>query len=136
MVDYWLVNTNRSYVPEWKSFMLASRCVCAAYEGSKEQIDQLKAGDTVFLYHNGVGIIAYGKTDGLLKITPFRGERGEQHSMKVDRWREIDPPIAAAEISEASQKQAGANIYYARTVVPLRFEVGNALHKLAVSRQR
>lgn len=134
MTDYWLVNTNESYVPEWKDFMLANRCVCAAYEGSKEQIDQLKAGDTVFLYHNHVGIIAFGKTDGRLRISDFRDDPDEQHAMRVDRWRQVNPPITAAEISEAARKHAGANIYYARTVVPLRFEVGVALHKLAVSR--
>jgi hypothetical protein len=58
---YFIVNTNLTFRPR-KYMEMLDEHKAAAYGDRKFSIKRIKKGNTVFLYQNSVGIIAYGKT--------------------------------------------------------------------------
>ncbi|MBN1423218.1 hypothetical protein JXA88_01565 [Candidatus Fermentibacteria bacterium] len=130
MTGYWLVNTNERHRPDTKAHMLANRCVCAQYD-PKVDIDRISAGDVVFIYENVVGIIGYGIADGRIIIRDYKGERNEQHEMRLDQFEVLPQPITPSQISAISWNLDRAGVFYARTVVPLRDLAGAELYRIA-----
>ncbi|MFZ3384045.1 MAG: hypothetical protein WA144_08985 [Candidatus Methanoperedens sp.] len=70
--NYFIVNTNRRYRPDVYREMLREK-KAATYYDRKEKISNIHEGNTVFLYHNRVGVIACGKATADFKIKDFRG---------------------------------------------------------------
>ena len=133
MTRFWLVNTDDTYRPEMKQYMIHNKSVCAQY-GPKDTIDSISQGDVVFIYENKQGIIAYGVADGKVIISDFEGYRDEQHRMGLRNFGLLRESIAPREIRQLSQTLDGIGVYYAKTIVPLRTQTGAALQSLAQKR--
>ena len=129
MTAFHWVNTNETYRPESKDFMLANECVVAQYD-PKKQIDEIAKNDVVFIYQNRVGIIAVGIADGKVVIQNYEGKKGEQHLMHLTDFREVHPPIPPSTISEVARQSAGTAVYFSRTVIHLSPELGEGLYGL------
>jgi hypothetical protein len=129
MPEFHLVNTNETHRPKAKDLMLAEHCVAAQYE-PKTKIDTIGRGDVVFVFQNGVGIIAVGIADGKVLVSDYEGDRNEQHLMRLHDFREVDPPIPAGTISEVCKSVAGIGVFFARTVNRLRPDAGKALYSM------
>jgi len=126
---YYVVNTNDTYLDGQEKMMFRQNCIFARY-GPKDKIDIIEEGDIVFLYKNQVGIITYGIADGDLAIGDYKGHKDEEHLMHVDRFRILKTPITPSEITALSKRLALPRVFYARTVSPLRPELGDALLNL------
>lgn len=89
---YFIVNTNITWSKTNYKEMLTNE-KAAAYEDKKYGISNIKKGDTVFLYHTAVGIVAYGKAIDSYKMDDVNGNKDEEYyiNLKFD-WK-IDPDI-------------------------------------------
>jgi len=83
--------------------MLEKHKAIAAFD-AKRWIKQLRKGDTVFLYQSGRGIVAAGMVSGKLEKRPYRGDANEEYCRKLAEFRNVSPPISAAEIKEITRK--------------------------------
>jgi hypothetical protein len=130
MDGYWLFNTNETYRPDTRCYMVEHSCICAQYE-AKDCVGQVAEGDVVFIYENGTGIIAYGIADGQVRVTNYEGHVGERHQMQLSPFRELESPIAPSVISEAAKDLDGSGVFYAKTISPLKKRTGEQLRELA-----
>lgn len=64
----YVLNTDYSNNPKHDDAMIKEHMAAAYNTGWKEKIKKFQKGDTVFLYRSGVGLVAYGKADGILKM--------------------------------------------------------------------
>ena len=64
-----MVNTNKTYMPDaWKDMLKDdSEGLACAYHQRRHSIDRISEGNTVYLYHTGVGVIAKGYAVGYCK---------------------------------------------------------------------
>lgn len=78
-----VINTNKTYMPDAYKEMVTER-KGAAYYGRKYSIQKIRAGNTVCLYHVGVGVIGIGKakTDYLKK--DFNGDIDEEYYVPIE----------------------------------------------------
>ncbi len=87
---YYFVNSNSRFDKDGWKHMINNKRV-SAYGGRKNTINAINRGDTVFLYHTGVGAIAYGKVDSQMKKAPWSGVGDEEHYVDV-KWKlHLDP---------------------------------------------
>jgi len=96
----YVLNTNMSSDPKYTEEMLRDRKAAAYYPGWREKIHRLQKGDTVFLYKNGVGIIAYGIANGELHKAPCDGYDDYEYYMYLDKFVILKKPITASKMKE------------------------------------
>ena len=60
---YFILNTNIGNTQEDHDDMLSNGKAAAYFDPWKFKIERLAKGDVVFLYQNGVGIVAFGEAD-------------------------------------------------------------------------
>lgn len=100
--DY-MINTNNRYRPQDEEDMLTKKVFGAFCENSGT-IDKINGGDTVFLYKNKVGIIAYGTASGIVFVEDrVRPENGElvtngSHYQKFKDFKHLATPLSARDI--------------------------------------
>ena len=135
MAGFWLFNTNETYRPETRDYMFERCCICAQYS-AKDHVDLVSKSETVFIYENGTGIIAYGVANGEVVLSDYEGYANERHEMLLQPFHELETPITTFEISDLSKKLDGVGIYYARTASPLRPHTGKKLLQMAKQRTR
>jgi hypothetical protein len=87
---YFIVNTNITWSQSNYKEMLNQE-KAAGYYDRKYGISNIKKGDTVFLYHTGVGIVAYGKTIDTFKMADADGNKDEEYYIKLKFDWKIDP---------------------------------------------
>ena len=114
--------------------MLGEHCILAGYD-SKEQIDMITRGDVVFLYENGVGIIAFGTATGKVQIEDLQGEPDELHLMRLTEFCEIELPVPPGTIKQVQKEKAEKGVWFPKTVQPLDPRTGSHLYELAKKRQ-
>lgn len=85
-----IVNTNIAWSNVHYKEMLENNKASAYYD-KKSMIKGIKKGDEVFLYHSGVGIIAYGKATSNYQIKEIDGKLGEEYYVTVNYKWKIDP---------------------------------------------
>jgi len=94
--EFYIVNTNITWSNENYKEMLSEN-KASAYGNRRYGIKRIKKNDEVFLYHNGVGVVAYGKAIDNPVETP-----DEEIYIKVNfKWK-VDPdsePKAAVSAS-------------------------------------
>ena len=101
--NYYVVNTDYSNCIEHHKAMLEEHKAAAYNDGWKEKIKKIQKGDTVFLYQSGIGIVAYGNADGVLKKAD-EGEKIEyEYYMHLTDFKIMKKPISAAEMKEIAQ---------------------------------
>lgn len=112
---YHLLNTNKRHNIEDTRRMLEEQIAAAFYSPWKLNINKIKLGDVVFLYENGVGIIAFGSASGETLVRDYDGDAGEFHYQKLSNFTKLEKPISASE----AKKILNANIVFLRTMVSI-----------------
>jgi len=107
-----MLNTNRRHDVNDHEYMVNNGIAAAFYDPWKHNIDRIKKGDTVFLYENGVGIVAYGKGSGETLKKNRYDDKDECHYQKLYDFKVIEKPLPAAEI----KKTLGRNVVFLRTM--------------------
>jgi hypothetical protein len=100
---HYILNTNTKHSKQDHEHMLAHGRAAAFCE-RKSLIDRLDAGDEVFLYQSGVGIVGFGVADGRVVICSHNGAEGEEHHMMLREFKQVAPPLTAAQIKEITGK--------------------------------
>lgn len=96
----YILNTDYKNSTEHHHAMLREHKAAAYNTGWKEKIQKLQKGDTVFLYHSGVGIIAYGKADGILNKVDEDSKAEYEYNMNLEDFVLLEHPISAAMLKE------------------------------------
>jgi len=94
----YILNTNFSNNQSHTNEMLAEHKASAYYPGWREKIKKLQKGDTVFLYKNGSGIIAYGTASGKLETKDCDGQKDYEYYMKLDEFKQLKTPLAPSDM--------------------------------------
>lgn len=103
MPKTYIVNTNKSNNTANEREMLTQQKVAAYYTPWKYFIDEMEAGDIVYLYSNGQGIIARGIATGIVEVADIGAEIEEEHYMHLDRFEILENPLAPSKITEIAQ---------------------------------
>jgi len=128
---YYIVNTNLAWRPTAYLDMLNQQ-KAAAYGGRKFSIKRIKKGNTVFLYQNGVGVIAYGKTtDHYQTLGDDEIYVPVHFEWKIDPDKESDKAISAGEINTAMESQYS----FRQTVFSIQEKMAIEIKQLASQKQ-
>jgi hypothetical protein len=112
---YHLLNTNKRHNIEDTGRMLEEKIAAAFYSPWKFNIDRIKSGDVVFLYENGVGVVAFGYASGETLTRDYNGDADEFHYQHLSDFKKLEKPITASE----AKKILNANIVFLRTMVSI-----------------
>jgi|TARA_R110001583_G_C5654863_1_gene409117 hypothetical protein len=107
-----VLNTNRRHDVSDQDYMLTHRVAAAFYDPWKYNINRIKKGDTVFLYENGVGIVAFGVGSGTTLMKDRYGDKDECHYQELSDFKILESPISAAGI----RKVLDRNVVFLRTM--------------------
>lgn len=113
--NFHLLNTNKRHNINDSSIMLNEGIAAAFYEPWKLNIDRIQEGDVVFLYDNGVGIVAYGKATGDTLKRDYAGDKNEMHYQKLNDFVALKTPLKAKEI----KKILGREVVFLKTMTSL-----------------
>lgn len=94
----------------WVSFQSAEQPLLGQFSVSGN--NRIQAGDVVFLYENGKGIVAYGTGTGVTEKRIHGGFLDECHFQRLDGFEVLPKPISASEIKKTLQK----NVVLLRTM--------------------
>lgn len=110
--SFHVLNTNKRHSIEDHEKMLEDGIAAAFYDPWKYNINRISKDDVVFLYENGIGIVAYGKGTGDTLIMDHDGDKDECHYQKLKDFIVLKQPFAASEI----KKILGRNVVFLRTM--------------------
>lgn len=97
-VNYYILNTNIKNSESDHKRILDEGIAAAFFNPWKFSINRLRQGDIVFLYHSGIGIVAFGSASGDLKVRDYEEYDDEEHYMKLIDFCHVKPAIPASEI--------------------------------------
>jgi len=122
----YIVNTNLTWSDKNYKQML-NQNKAAAYGDRRKAINNISCGDKVFLYHNGIGIIAYGEAEN----DPIKKNSKEYYvdldfEWKIDPDEESEKAISAQQINQA----LGAGYRFRNTVFSIPDEFSEVILKL------
>ncbi|PIC70814.1 hypothetical protein CSV77_05750 [Sporosarcina sp. P16b] len=103
MPKTYIVNTNKSNNTVNEQEMITQQKVSAYYTPWKYFIDEIEAGDIVYLYGNGQGIIARGIATGVVEVADIGTQTDEEHYMHLERFEILEHPLAPSKITEIAQ---------------------------------
>jgi hypothetical protein len=92
----------------------------------KYKIERLSKGDTVFLYHSKVGVVAMGRASSKLEKASYHGDpkhKDEEYFRTLEPFQRVDPPVSAAKIKEVT----GTNYRFLGTMFALDADSAAAL---------
>jgi hypothetical protein len=92
--------------------MLNEGTAAAFYAPWNLNIDRIQKNDTVFLYENGRGIVAFGKGTGKTLNSDYQGNVDACHYQKLSHFVRLESPLPAAEI----RKILGRKVVFLRTM--------------------
>lgn len=98
--NFHVLNTNKRHDLNAQKEMLGQGIAAAYYGDWKREINKIQKNDTVFLYENGVGIVAYGKGSGETLKKDHEGAINECHYQKLIDFVVLETPISAAKIKK------------------------------------
>lgn len=110
--SFHILNTNKRHSMDDHEWMLEEGVAAAFYDPWKFNIDRIKKGDVVYLYENGVGIVAFGKGTGEVLVRDYGNDSGETHYQKLNDFKRLPKPLSAAEI----KKTLGRNVVFLRVM--------------------
>jgi|AntDeeMinimDraft_5_1070356.scaffolds.fasta_scaffold33653_1 hypothetical protein len=113
--SFHLLNTNKRNSVEDSKRMLAEGIAAAFYAPWKYSINRIKKGDIVFLYENGIGVVAYGRASGETLVRDYNGDADEFHYQSLSNFSILQTPMKASEI----RKVLSGNIVFLRTMVSI-----------------
>ncbi|MDE9429856.1 hypothetical protein [Xenorhabdus bovienii] len=115
-ITYFLLNTNKANIAEDHQFMIENGFAAAFEEGYIQKIEKIHAGDTVFLYESGVGIVAYGSATGKVLKTDHLGVKDKTYYQKLDGFHVLDKPLPAKKICTLLKRR----IPFVQTLIRLK----------------
>ena len=98
--SFHVLNTNKRHDLNAQKEMLNKGIAAAFYGKWKRQINNIQKNDTVFLYENGVGIVAYGKGSGETLKKDYDDKKDECYYQKLIDFVILEKPITAAKIKK------------------------------------
>jgi len=107
-----ILNTNKGNSDEDHDKMIEGGVAAAFYDPWKYNIDRIKEGDFVFLYENGVGVVAFGNGSGKTLVRDHEGKKDECHYQILRDFNKLSVPINAREI----KKILNRNVVFLRTM--------------------
>ena len=110
--SFYVLNTNKKHDLNNHREMISEGRAAAFYDPWKFNIDKIKKNDTVFLYENGVGIVAYGKGSGKTLKKDNYGDKDACHYQNLIDFTMLEQPLSAAEI----KKILNRNVVFLRTM--------------------
>lgn len=110
--NFHILNTNKRNDEDDQVMMMERKIAAAFYDPWKKNIDRIKKNDIVFLYENGVGIIAYGKGSGKRMSEAKYGDKDECYYQELNDFKVLETPISAREV----KKILGRNVVFLRTM--------------------
>jgi len=110
--NFHILNTNKGNNLDDHKNMLSKGIASAFYDPWKFNIERIKKNDIVFLYENGVGIIAYGKGTGKTLIQDHYGNKDEWFYQELKDFKILKKPISAKEIKKILDR----NVVFLRTM--------------------
>lgn len=99
-----VLNTNSSNDSACTQEMIQEKKAAAYYPGWREKIQKLQKGDCVFLYQNGIGIIAYGLADGKLRKKDYDGYTDYEYYMNLMDFQTLKTPMSASDMRKIANK--------------------------------
>lgn len=120
---YFLLNTNFGNSKSDHYKMIEEGEASAFYNWRKEYIQQLRAGDHIFLYQSGYGVCGYGIASGDLVKRDHEGNKNECYSMKLNGFISGFKPITAKTCKDISN----SNIVFRHTMILMSKEQGEAI---------
>ena len=124
---YYVLNTNKKNDDQDERIMVAERRAAAFYDPWKFKIARPHRKDVVFLYSNGLGVIAVGRADGKLKKRAYHDypdAQDEDYSMGLTEFHRVVPPLTAAEMKEIS---GNSGLVFRQTMFSLDPQAGMKL---------
>ena len=110
--NFHILNTNKRHSITDHDNMVKNGIAAAFYDPWKFNINRIKRDDIVFLYANGVGIVAYGKGTGNTLIKDYDGDKDEYYYQELEEFIVLKKPVSAGEI----KKSLGRNVVFLRTM--------------------
>lgn len=110
--NFHILNTNKRNDENDQVMMMERKIAAAFYDPWKKNIDRIKKNDIVFLYENGIGIIAYGKGSGNRMSEAKYGDPDECYYQELNDFKVLKTPIPAREV----KKILGRNVVFLRTM--------------------
>ncbi len=114
--SFHILNTNKRNSIDDHERMLKDGIAAAFYDPWKYNIDRIKDGDIVFLYENGVGIVAYGRGTGNTLVRDYYGDKDECHFQELRDFKALSAPLTASEIKKLLNK----NVVFLRTMTGIK----------------
>ncbi|MAD44430.1 MAG: hypothetical protein CMH98_05445 [Oceanospirillaceae bacterium] len=114
--SFYILNTNKRYDKNDHINMINDGIAAAYYAPWKFNIDKIKQGDTVFLYENGVGIVAYGFGTGEVLKKEKDDNPEECHYQQLQDFTELETPVSAAQVKQILDR----NLSFVRTMISIR----------------
>jgi len=111
-VNFHVLNTNKRHDVDDQEEMMSGGIAAAFYTPWKNNIDRIEKGDTIFLYENGVGIVAYGKGSGKTLMKNRYDDIDECHYQELEDFKVLETPLPAAAI----KKVLGRNVVFLKTM--------------------
>jgi predicted RNA-binding protein with PUA-like domain len=126
-----IVNTNITWSKTNYREMLNEEKASAYYD-RKNGITRIKKGDEVFLYHTGVGIIAFGKAIDNWKSKDIYGDKNEEYYIKLRFDWKIDPDVEADRAVKAWEinNELKSGHRFRQTVFSISKEMAEVIKKL------
>lgn len=130
---FFVLNTNLRHTDDDHEKMLNEGVALASYSPWKEQIERIKKGDTVFLYGNSIGIVAFGEATGEIKHEDHQ-RLGDQEVFvqKLIKFKRLEKPVPAKEI----RKALGYDHVFLKTLASLRNDKKQADNLLSLVKAR
>lgn len=110
--DYHLLNTNKGNNYGDHEWIVSKGYAAAFYDPWKFNIDRIKKGDRVFLYENGVGIVAMGVGTGKTIEIDHEDNEGECHYQELQEYKLLKKPMPSAEIKKVLKR----NVIFLKTM--------------------
>lgn len=122
-----LLNTNKGNSLEEHNMILGEGIAAAFYDPWKLNIARINKGDVVFLYENGVGVVAYGVGTGKTLVRDHQNAPEECHYQQLEGFTKLKKPIPAKEV----RLILGYPIVFMRTMMgmPGGQKLLDAIHK-------
>ena len=102
--QFHLLNTNKRHNKSDGVRMYKDGIAAAFHDHWKLEIDKINKGDIVFLYENGIGIIAYGIADGKVFIEDKDGLKDQMHYQQLDDFKRLKEAYKASKIKEILER--------------------------------
>ena len=110
--NFHMLNTNKGNNLSDHKTMLKHGFASAFYSPWKFNIERIKKNDIVFLYENGVGIVAYGKGTGHTLKKDHYTNKDEWYYQELNDYQKLEKPISAKEIKKILDR----NVVFLRTM--------------------